>query len=274
MRIRQITICLLFVTILFSCKKEDLSDVGNPIAVKTQLLSKVLDDNQPSYEYLYNDSNLISEVKSRFDYTLNHYNSKGQIVTVEYYANDDILSSDANVSASAMNDAGLITAENGKKNGTITYEYNDNEQLIKSTNTLIAPVSSEYSEFSYDGNNRISRQTMYWDNTATGYIDYSYDGNGNLISEMLYNTQTSGDPELITTTSYTFDNKPNPYKMPGILMIPGTNTNRNNIITETYTIHLSTDQGPDNVQTTTNVYQYNSLGYPLSKNGNVTFVYE
>ncbi len=274
MRIRQITLCLLFVTILFSCKKEDLSDVGNPMAVKTQLLSKVLEDNQSSFEYVYNESNLISEVKSRFDYTLNHYNSKGQIVTVEYYTNDDILSTDAQVSATALNGEGLITADNGKKISTITYEYNDNDQLIKSTNTLTTPVSSEYSEFSYDGKNRISRQTMYWDNAATGYIDYSYDGNGNLTSEILYNTQTSGDPELITTTSYTFDNKPNPYKMSGILIIPGTNTNRNNIITQTYTIHLSTDQGPDNVQTTTNIYQYNSSGYPISKNGNVTFVYE
>ena len=273
MRIRMITFCLLFVTIFLSCKKEDLSDVGNPVTAKTPLLSKVLENNQSSYEYVYNDSNLITEVKTRFDYTLNHYNSKGQIVTSEYYTNDDILSSDAQVSATAMSAEGLITADNGKKTGIITYEYNDNEQLIKSTNTLTAPVSSEFSEFSYDSNNRISRQTMYWDNTATGYIDYSYDGNGNLISEMLYNTQSSGDPELTTTTTYTFDNQPNPYKMSGILMIPGTNTNRNNIIAETYTIHLSADQGSDNVQTTTNVYQYNSLGFPVSKNGNVTFVY-
>jgi hypothetical protein len=273
MSVRIITFCLLFVTIFLSCKKEDLSDVGNPAAVKAPLLSKVLENNQSSYEYVYNDSNLLTEVKSRFDYTLNHYNNKGQIVTVEYYTNDDILSNDAQVSATAMNGSGLVTADNGKKISIITYEYNENEQLIKSTNTLTTPVSSEYSEFTYNSNNRISRQTMYWDNTATGYIDYSYDGNGNLINEMLYNSQTSGDPELITTTSYTFDNQPNPYRMSGRLMIPGTNTNMNNIINETYTIHLSTDQGSDNIQTTTNIYQYNSLGYPVSKNGSVTFVY-
>ena len=75
----------------------------------------------------------------------------------------------------------------------------------------------------------------------------TYDTNGNLITEMLYNLSSAGVSELITTTQYDFDSEKNPYLATNRLMIQGINTNKNNIIKETYTIHLSTDQGSDNV---------------------------
>jgi hypothetical protein len=260
--------------LLLSCKKEDLSNGLNPGNTVAPVLSKILVNNQSTYEYIYNDSNLISEEKSTFDFKLNHYNNIGQLVSTEYYGNDDIFSSDAQVSATAVNSVALITLVTGKKGGTITYEYNANSQLIKTTYALPSSASSEYSEFNYDANNRISRQTMYWVNATTGYIDYSYDGKGNLIKEMLYNLPTSGVAELITTTSYNFDNQQNPYKQFRRLMIPGINTNQNNIIKETYTIHLTPDQGSDKVQITETSYEYNAMGYPVSSNGNISYVYQ
>jgi hypothetical protein len=274
MKHKIITICLLFVAIFLSCKKEELGILGNSGNVKTPLLSRILIDNQCSNEYAYTDSNLISEIKSQFDFTMNHYNNLGQLVTTEYYTNDDILSSDNQVSTTAINSSGLVTAESGNKSGIITYVYNDKAQLIKTTYTLTSLASTEYSEFTYDSNNRIARQTMYWDNTASGYIDYSYDGNGNMMKEMLFNMPSTGVAELITTTNYTFDNKANPYKLLNGLMIPGINTNRNNIVKETNTIHISQDQGPDKVQIAESSYKYNTLGYPISKNDNISFVYE
>ena len=274
MELKIITFCLLFVTIFVSCKKEDLSKGLNTGNSNVPILSKVLVDNQSSYEYVYNDSNMISEVKSKFDFTINHYNNKGQLVTAEYYGNDNILSSNAEVSANALSSTTLVTSENGTKSGVITYEYNDNGQLTKTTYSLPSTTSSEYSGFTYDSNNRISRQTMYWANIETGYIDYSYDVKGNLIKEMLYNTPSTGVEELITTTSYNFDNENNPYKSSSKLLVPGINTNLNNIIKETYTIHFTPDQGSDDVQVIETSYQYNGLGYPVSKNGNVLYVYE
>jgi hypothetical protein len=274
MKLKIITFCLLFVTIFVSCKKEDLSKGLNTGNSNVPILSKVLVDNQSSYEYVYNDSNMISEVKSKFDFTINHYNNKGQLVTAEYYGNDNILSSNAEVSANALSSTTLVTSENGTKSGVITYEYNDNGQLTKTTYSLPSTTSSEYSGFTYDSNNRISRQTMYWANIETGYIDYSYDVKGNLIKEMLYNTPSTGVEELITTTSYNFDNENNPYKSSSKLLVPGINTNPNNIIKETYTIHFTPDQGSDDVQVIETSYQYNGLGYPVSKNGNVSYVYE
>jgi hypothetical protein len=56
-------------------------------------------------------------------------------------------------------------------------------------------------------------------------------------------------------------------------MIPGINTNQNNIIKETYTIHLTANEGSDNVKVTENKYEYNKAGYPISKNGNITYIY-
>ena len=65
----------------------------------------------------------------------------------------------------------------------------------------------------------------------------------------------------------------NPYNASSKLLIPGINTNLNNITKVTNTIHMPANQGPDNVQTTETAYEYNAQGYPLSVNGNVTFVY-
>jgi hypothetical protein len=275
MKLKLMSFCLLFVAIFFSCKKEEISTVGygNNGTIAIPLLSKVLVDNKSTYEYVYNDSNLVTDENSKFNYTTHDYNAKGQLVTTEYYGNDGVLSSDPQVYQTAMSSTTWVTPENGTIGGTMTYEYNDKGQIVKSTCSRPPLTCTEYSAFTYDSNNRISRQTMYWDGTATGYIDYSYDGNGNLIKEMLYNMSSAGVTELITTTQYNFDNQKNPYLATSILMIPGISTNKNNIIKETYTIHLSTDQGTDNAQVTETSYTYNKVGYPVTKNGNTSFIY-
>ena len=211
MRIKLITFGLFFVTAFLSCNKEELSNTGSSGNTHVPIMSKVLIDNQSVNEYSYTALNLISQEKSKFDFTVYNYNDKGLLVTTEFYGNDDLLSSDPKIIETAMNKKEWVTPENGKKVSIITYEYNSNGQLLKSTYSLPSITSSEYSVFTYN-NNRISRQTMYWDNTATGYIDYSYDGKGNLIEEMLYNLLSQGVTELVTTSQYEFDNQQNPYK--------------------------------------------------------------
>jgi hypothetical protein len=273
MRIKTISVCLFLFTIFFSCKKEDLSNASGPANSVVPVLSKVLVDNKAAYEYIYNDSGMIWEEKSKFDFTMHQYNTKGQLISSKYYGNDDILSSDATVSEKAMAATTLVTLTTGKEGGTVSYEYNDNGQLIKSVTTRPSSTSSEYSVFSYGTDNRINKQTMYWENAATGYIDYTYDKKGNLASESLYNLPASGAAELITVNQYTYDSEPNPYKAYNKLQIPGPNMNVNNILKATNTIHLSADQGGDKVQVTANSYKYNTLGYPTSQNGNITFVY-
>ncbi len=274
MRIKIITICLFFFVAMFiSCKKEDLSSIGSPANSSSPKLSKIMIDNNAANEYIYNESGLLSEEKSKFDFTVHQYDAKNQLVSSKIYGNDDILSTDLSVSNNALSQAVWVTPASGSEDGIISYEYNDKGQLVKSISTRPSSTTDEYSEFTYDANNRISKQTIYWDNTATGYIEYAYDSKGNLASESLYNLPESGTAELSTVTRYTYDNEPNPYKAHNSLQIPGINTNINNILKETYTIHLTADQGSDKVQVTENSYKYNALGYPLSVNDNVTFVY-
>jgi hypothetical protein len=277
MKLKITILSIICVTIIFSCKKVDLTDgvnTTNPANSYVAKLSKVLIDNQSAYEYAYNDSNLVTAEKSKFNYTAYHYNSKGQMTTSDFYGNDDILSSDLVVFQTAMNSPTLLDAASGKKGGTLTYEYNASGLLVKSTYTRPSVTSSEYSEFTYNSSNKISRQTMYWDKVATGYVDYSYDAKGNLVNEALYNLPASGIAELSTTTQYSFDSSPNPYKATSKLLIPGINTNSNNVIKETYTIYIPATQGADKVQVTENAYQYNGMGYPISKNDNILFVYK
>ena len=38
-------------------------------------------------------------------------------------------------------------------------------------------------------------------------------------------------------------------------------------------MHVSADKGADKVVVSENTYKYNSLGYPISQNGNIAFVY-
>jgi hypothetical protein len=277
MRMKLIVFGLLFMSMILSCKKEEIGTVGNggnPAGSYVALLSKVLVDNQSAYEYIYNDSNLVVQEKSKFDYSLNHYNSKGQLATTEFYGNDAILSTDVQVSQAAINSNILVTPSTGIKGGLMTYIYNSNSQLIKTVYTRPSSTGTESSEFTYGSNNKISKQTMYWETTVTGYIDYLYDNNGNLTKESLYNMPASGVAEMITNTQYTFDNQSNPFKSTSKLQIPGINTNQNNIVKEVYTVHLSAGQGPDNVQTTETTYGYNAMGYPVTKNGNTTYVYK
>jgi hypothetical protein len=90
----------------------------------------------------------------------------------------------------------------------------------------------------------------------------------------LYSVTSAGIPELSTTTQYEFDNNKNSFRSFYKLMIPGINTNSNNIIKETLTIHFIAEQLPDKVQITATSYTYDSRGYPIRKNSTDEFIYE
>jgi hypothetical protein len=256
--------------IFLSCKKEEMSPVGNP---EVMILSNVLMDDQPYYQYVYNDSNLVSEVSSKFDFTLHHYNANNQLVTSDYYWNSIILKSDVKLIETALSESELITSATGSKGGNIKYEYGSSGELNKATYTRPSGAM-EYSTFSYDENKRVKRQDLYWNNSQSGYIEYLYDSKGNVIKELLYDLSASGVAEISSTTQYVYDGKHNPYMSLKSLSLPGINTNRNNIIKEVYTVHQGAGQGADKVQVTQNAYEYNINGYPVSKNGNITYVYK
>jgi hypothetical protein len=271
MKLKTISLCILLVGMIISCKKEELFVADKSVVM---FLSEVLMDGQPYYQYSYNDSNLISEESCKLDFLIHHYNIKNQLVSSDYFWNNSILSIDIKTIETTLAQSELVTSANSSKGGSITYEYNNDGQLAKAIFKRLQAANSEYSVFSYDENNRINKQILYWNSVATGYIEYSYDGKGNLTEEILYDQTTNGVAEPSTTTKYVFDNKRNPYKSFNSLMIPGINTNRNNVIKEIFIVHVKPGIATEKVQTTENSYEYNINGYPVSKNGNVQFIYE
>lgn len=266
-----ISLWILLVTILLSCQKEDMEIDIKPDIPK---ISRVIIANQPFYEYSYTNADIVSEEKSIFNFTRFSYNDKAQLMTSDYYSDNALLGTDLKVLENTLEGKGLLNVTNSQKGGTLEFKYDIYGQLIKTIFGGASGSNPESSEFSYDSNRRIGRQTLLWENKIIGYIDYRYDGGGNLIKETLYSLTSSGLPEINTTTQYEFDNYKNPFKAFYRLMTPGINTNPNNIIKETYTIHFKPGQGTDIIQITINSYDYDSKGYPVRKNGNIEFQYK
>jgi hypothetical protein len=267
---KKIVLMLFCALILFSCEKEKQLIVEN---TDIPLLSKVLIDGESLYEYTYNDANLLIEEKSKFYYTKHNYNDNNLLSSSEFYMDPAMFSSNSSVVEAAMNRKEWVNPDNTAKSLTQKFEYNGNGQLARKIYTRPSVTSSEYSEFTFD-NDRISRQTMYWENEMTFYIDYGYNEKGNLIKESKYHVSSTGLSELWTTTEYEYDSMRNPYQAFKRLMSPGKFTNPNNIIKETYTIHFEVDQWAQKVQIINNEYEYNEKGYPIKVNGDAEYIYK
>ena len=255
-----------FSLIFFSCEKDKPLIVEN---TDIQLISRVLVAGVSCYEYVYDDANLLSEEKSKFHYTKHNYNDKNLLTTSEVYLDPAIFSS----SSPASDRIEWVNPDNTAKSLTQTFEYNGNEQLARKTYTRPSVTDSEYSEFSFE-NDRISRQTMYWQNAMSFYIDYLYDEKGNLIKESKYHVSTTGIAELWTTTEYEYDNMHNPFQAFKRLMTPSKFTNPNNITKETYTIYFEVDQWTQKISIIDNSYEYDDKGYPIKVNGEADYVYK
>ena len=74
--------------------------------------------------------------------------------------------------------------------------------------------------------------------------------------------------------SFVFDNKNNPYFSLRSLLIPGQNTNVNNIVKETYTLHFEVDKFIQPVQITEYSYEYNLMDYPVKRSDGWEFIYK
>jgi hypothetical protein len=266
---KKILLMFFFSIIFFSCEKDKQLIVEN---TDIPLLSKVLVAGVSCYEYAYNDANLLSEEKSKFTYTKHNYNDKNLLTTSDFYVDPAMFSSDIHIIEASMNRKEWVNPDNTAKSLTQTFKYNGNGQLARKTYTRPSVNDSEYSEFTFE-NDRISRQTMYWQNVMSFYIDYVYDEKGNLIKESKYHVPSTGIAELWTTTEYEYDNMHNPFQAFKRLMSPSKFTNPDNITKETYTIYFEVDQWTQKVSVINNSYEYNDKGYPIKVNGEAEYVY-
>jgi len=267
---KNVALSFLFLLILSSCEKDKLLIVENS---DMPLLSRLLIGGEPYMEYSYNDANLVIEEKSKFHYTKHNYSDNNLLLSSEFYMDPAMFSSSSSVIEEAMKRKEWVNPDNTAKSLTQTFEYNENGQLARKIYTRPSVSNSEYSEFTID-NDRISRQSMYWQNASSGYIDFIYDEMGNLEKETKYLILSNGVAEIMTTTEYEYDNMRNPYIAFKRLMTPGKYTNPNNIVKTTYTLHFEVDAWIEKVQVSENKYEYNRLGYPVKVNDEVTYVYK
>jgi len=267
---RKIALIFVFSLIFLSCEKDKQLIIENS---DIPLLSKVLIGGVTYMEYSYNAANLVTEEKSKFTYIRHSYNDNNLLSHSDFYMDPAMFSGDWSIVEASMNRKEWVNPDNTARSLTKGFEYDSNEQLTRITYSRPSVNNSEYSQYTLE-NDRINRQTMYWQNELSLYIDYLYDEKGNLIKESKYYMPSTGIAELWTTTEYEYDNMNNPFHAFNHLMDPGKFTNQNNITKETYTIYFEVDQLTQKVHTINNSYEYNAIGYPIKVNGEAEYVYK
>ena len=237
------------------------------------MISRVLIGGEIYMEYSYNSANLVTEEKSKFRYSRHFYNSDNQLIKSDFYWDMSIASSNISVLEAAMNRKEWVSPENTPKSISHSLEYNSENQLIRKS--YIRPSSNipDYQKFLYE-NDRIVRITGYSNNSISSYTNYIYDDNGNITKQTKYIVSPAGIAELTTTTEYEYDNMHNPYQSFKRLTTLGVFTNPNNITKETYTLNFDVDPSIEKVQITENSYEYNDRGYPIIVNGVTEYVYK
>ncbi|HEX2919672.1 MAG TPA: hypothetical protein VHO50_00765 [Bacteroidales bacterium] len=269
---KKILAVFLLTLFVLSCEKDKSN---RDLAIENMyvpLISKVLIDGETFIEYSYNESNLLTEEKSRYHYTKHTYDNINRLVTSDFYMDIRLASSNYSVLQDAMNRTEWVNPENTARMILHLLKYNTLKNTVSVS--LIRPDGSKDStEYLYE-DGRIVKRTGYYNGSVSNYIDYYYDDKGNVLKETRYNVSLSGDAELSTTTEYEYDNMNNPYRSFKRLLTPGIFTNPNNIIKETYTIYFDIDPSVDKVSVKRYSYEYNNAGYPVSVNGSTVYVYK
>jgi hypothetical protein len=266
---RKYKLLFLLSLILISCENEH-----NLIIKKTDvpLIIEVLSEGKPYYEYSYSDSYLVREEKSKFHYTKHNYDEKDRLISSDYYFDPAMVSSSSTIYQAAMNRKEWVNPENTRVSLTKTYEYENDGRLIRVRYIRPSVSNPEYTEFTI-GNDMITRQSMYWQNTLSSYIDYFYDSKGNLLKAERYQLISPDSAKLQAVNEYEYDDMQNPFRSFRQLLTPGRFTNTNNIIKETYTVYWEVDPGMQNVNISEYTYEYNDMGYPVKVNGAMEYVY-
>ena len=118
---KRIVLLLFLALMLFSCEKETYLSVENS---DIPLLSKIKVDGKLFLEYGYNNANLLTEEKTRFNYTRHSYNDDNQLKTSEFYIDPAMFSSLWSVIEAANKREEWVNPDNTEKSLTQTFDYN------------------------------------------------------------------------------------------------------------------------------------------------------
>ncbi len=268
---RKIALIFVFVLPFISCEKsEPLLIIEN---TDISLISKVLIGGEIYQEYIYNDANLLNEEKSKFHYAKHTYNDRNELIATDSYWDMRIASSFSPTVEDAENREEWVNPDNTPIYVSHAYKYNEKDQLVSKTYIRHQQGTPGTTDFHLEDGRVVRWSSSDSDGKVTHYGDYTYDTSSNLILEEKYCYTPEGIAELQTTTEYEYDNMHNPFQAFKRFITPGINTNQNNIVKETYTIHFEVDEFPEKVRITENSYEYNADGYPVMVNGETEYVY-
>ncbi len=164
------------------CENEaspEVENTGMPLIVK-----EIYDDSLYN-EFTYNERNLLKERKSKWFYTVYHYDLNNRLTSADLYEDPGIFSSNWVTSQAAWNRKDWVTPENTQKSGIATYTYKN--LIPESIRVLRFPGGIEHkSAFECDDKGRIVNLVFYSEGEISGKIAYSYDETGNVIREEHY----------------------------------------------------------------------------------------
>jgi hypothetical protein len=207
-------------------------------------------------KYSYDSAGNMITDESKYYYIQYNYNKKNQLISIYDYRDEGDLSSNIQVVEAYEKRTTWVNPQNKRTHYTTTYEYDEKGQMSKSNNDY------GYLTYEYDDHNRINKETYFdiFGKRSAIYIN-SYDKNNNLINRKEYRVIAAEKNSLVHETKFEFDNKNNPFKGSKNSLIPGIDTNPNNIVKYNWisVIEIS--------------YVYNEFGYPIKKD-DIEFVYK
>jgi hypothetical protein len=259
---------VLLLTIFFigiSCEKEITPAIENQ---GMPLITREIYSDDTYNVFTYNEQNLLKEKKSKWSYNIYKYDANNRLISMDLYEDPGIYSSIWEIADAAIHRTEWVSPENTQKSAISSYNYQN--QIPESISVLRIPSGThDMSAFQCDDKGRIVNQVFYSEDTPIGRIAYSYDVWGNVSREEQY-----ANGKLVSTHLYEYDKKHNPFKVFRHLLTPGINTNENNIIKETQKLAGSDDPNYITVQVIESAYEYNSLDYPVLKDGYIRYEYK
>lgn len=239
-----------------TCKKENKNE---NLCYSPTLISQVNSGDLAVHGLTYNSNCLIYESTQPYMYKKYSYDDQNTLTKVEIAYSFSPFS--------CVMIPGQSTETDPRKASVSEYtefKYDDALRLTEKLNYFISsgnPVLTYNQTYDYENNKIVKLSTFNAQGVLTEYHDYQYDENGNLTKDDQYSNYSG--IELIGTIIYEFDNKNNPYRVFASEGNPGINSNKNNIIKETFISYAGTAESQS---TKHYIYEYNRLDYPVKIN--------
>ena len=253
---------ILVVSVLSACQKDEPTEV-----VIKGALARIKKGGMVFTEYAYLPSGQLRSARTISSYTKHTYDSGGKLERTESFEAPPEMLPPYGYS---YDQTAWIDPQKMKLVVLLHYQYNTLKRLESLTFKDEAFTILTLSKFSYNETGLIARQESLNQN---GYIDYAYDATGNLKKKSQYMIKPDGATHLLSTNEYEFDGMHNPFLFFKNTLIPGTESNVNNVIKETFIRYDSISSNVVQNTVEQHVYEYNEHGYPVKMDNEYTFEY-